>query len=461
MKSTITLTLVDGVTIIVPDSLDVLTTYVLQEHQDWFEDEIKFVRHLLQPGDNVIDIGANFGVYTLSMAKSVGSTGRVWAFEPASKTASFLTQSISSNDFGHVKLEQKALSNKAGEAKLSLDDNPEMNALVSGNENVVHSESVTLTTLDDSMDSCDWSDIEFVKLDAEGEEKNILLGGADFFDRESPLVQYEVKVGEELHLDLVHAFSEIGYDSYRLVPGLNILIPFDENEQADEFLLNLFSCEPDRAKKLADRGLLIRQTEPQHGMDSDGLSGDWLASMTALPYGKICAEVWRSDIAEGKSAEIKSALALYWLSRDASKSAEQRFAALKESFLTLKAVCETQPSYLRLSSLARVAREYGARAESGNALTILCGNIFQKGEIDLSEPFLPPGVRFDTLPPNETLPEWVAAGAVEELERNSSYSSFYTPELSKQRLETIHDLGFGSPEMERRMELLQRQASAR
>jgi hypothetical protein len=65
MSPTTTLTLVDGVRIIVPDSLNIITTYVLREQKDWFEDEIKFLRQLLQPGDRVIDVGANYGVYTL------------------------------------------------------------------------------------------------------------------------------------------------------------------------------------------------------------------------------------------------------------------------------------------------------------------------------------------------------------------------------------------------------------
>ena len=87
MIATTTLTMVDGVRIVVPDSLDLITPYVLLEQQDWFEDEIKFLRRLLQPGQKVIDVGANYGVYTLSMAQTVGPTGRVWAFEPASNTA--------------------------------------------------------------------------------------------------------------------------------------------------------------------------------------------------------------------------------------------------------------------------------------------------------------------------------------------------------------------------------------
>ena len=36
--------LVDGTKVVVPDSLELITSYVLQEHRDWFEDEIKFLR---------------------------------------------------------------------------------------------------------------------------------------------------------------------------------------------------------------------------------------------------------------------------------------------------------------------------------------------------------------------------------------------------------------------------------
>ena len=89
-----TVTLVDGTRVVVPDSLDLFTPYVLLEQQDWFEDEIKFLRRLLQPAMKVVDIGASYGVYTLSMATSVGPAGQVWAFEPASGTANLLEQGM-------------------------------------------------------------------------------------------------------------------------------------------------------------------------------------------------------------------------------------------------------------------------------------------------------------------------------------------------------------------------------
>ncbi|HKJ82801.1 MAG TPA: FkbM family methyltransferase, partial [Mariprofundaceae bacterium] len=110
MSSITTITMVDGVRVVVPDSLNLITPYVLMEQNDWFEDEIKFLRRLLQPGQKVIDIGANYGVYTLSMAQTVGATGEVWAFEPASSTAELLAKGIEANGFSHVVLEQSALS---------------------------------------------------------------------------------------------------------------------------------------------------------------------------------------------------------------------------------------------------------------------------------------------------------------------------------------------------------------
>jgi hypothetical protein len=71
-----------------------ITTYVLIEQEDWFEKEIAFVRRLLRPGMRAIDIGANYGTYTLAMAQAVAPEGRVWAYEPTSATARYLGKTI-------------------------------------------------------------------------------------------------------------------------------------------------------------------------------------------------------------------------------------------------------------------------------------------------------------------------------------------------------------------------------
>jgi FkbM family methyltransferase len=467
MASTTTLNMVGGVRIVVPDSMNLLTPYVLREQEDWFEDEIKFLRRLLQPGQKVIDIGANYGTYTLSMAKTVGPTGCVWAFEPASSTARLLAEGVAANRFSQVVLEQSALSSTCGTAQLSLNADSEMNALVHDNPLAGASESVSLLTLDECMARMGWHDIEFMKIDAEGEESNILRGGKRFFAELSPLVQYEIKAGAALHMELAQCFSDLGYDSYRLVPGLDLLVPFDATSPPDGYLLNLFCCKQDRAERLAVRGALTGSASLRAGVAAERFTAvsdrirsggqyGWGNTIARLPYGARLAGLWKQKMAEGDSSEVDAALSLYAVSRDSSFSSMDRFVALEASLNLLKDVCARAPSHLRLSSLARVARDYGARSLAANALRALANVILNQNQPDPGEAFLAPAERFDTIPPGDVIGDWVLAGVLEELERVGHYSSFYTGMSALQRLELIQKMGFGSAEMERRLHLLRK-----
>ena len=67
--SELSLRTIDGTHIIVPSSLDSITTYVILEQEKWFEKEMAFIARWLQPGMTAIDIGANLGVYCLPMAR--------------------------------------------------------------------------------------------------------------------------------------------------------------------------------------------------------------------------------------------------------------------------------------------------------------------------------------------------------------------------------------------------------
>jgi hypothetical protein len=88
------------------------------------------------------------------------------------------------------------------------------------------------------------------------------------------------------------------------------------------------------------------------------------------------------------------------------------------------------------------------------ALARLGESLQQK--VDPGEPFLAPGERFDSVPPRDAVKNWILAATLEEFERAGSYSSFYTGMAARQRLEIIRELGYGSAEMQRRLNLLQR-----
>jgi protein O-GlcNAc transferase len=463
MTSTATLEMVDGVRIVVPDSLNLITCYVLREQQDWFEDEIKFLRRLLRPGQHVIDIGANYGVYSLSMARTVGPTGRVWSFEPASSTARLLAQSIATNEFSHVVLEQCALSSVSGTLRLTLNENSELNELVRDSNSLRASEAVRVSTLDECGERHGWRDITFVKIDAEGEESNILGGGKRFFAEQSPLVQYEVKAGRNLHLELVDHFDALGYSSYRLVPGLDLLVPFDRKAGVDAFLLNLFACKKDRADALAEQGFLVQgQAAAMSSQFTDRVEYDWSSSLARLPYGKQLLGHWQQTMATtDASPEVADALHQYAMSRDTDLPGSHRFAALSRSVSLFKSLTERQPKGLRWASLARAAADLGERMLAAQALQQLCNEVHQKRQVDLSEPFLAPSQRFDTVVPGESIGDWIMAAALEEFERLAAFSSFYTRDTTLPRLGTIQSLGFASPEMQRRAALIRQRFGPR
>src|SRR5690349_9510323 len=90
------------ITLCLPPVLNAITTYVALEQEDWFEDEMAFVRRFLRPGMNAIDIGANYGVYGLTMARAVGPAGRVICIEPASETLAYLRFAIERNGLANI-----------------------------------------------------------------------------------------------------------------------------------------------------------------------------------------------------------------------------------------------------------------------------------------------------------------------------------------------------------------------
>jgi FkbM family methyltransferase len=453
--NTTLLTMVDGVRVVVPDSLDLITPYVLREQQDWFEDEIRFLRKILRAGQQVIDIGANYGVYTLSMAHAVGPKGKVWAFEPASSTADLLAQSIAANGFSHVILEKSALSSEIGSARLSLNDHSELNELIrDGSGGTSGNEVVPLTTLDDCLKQYEWKDIAVVKIDAEGEEANILKGGRAFFSALSPLIEYEVKAADTLHLELIDAFAALGYRSYRLIPGLNLLVPFHPDAAPDAYLLNLFCCKADRAALLAADGYLVDSPLGILSPASLPEKYHWRQSLAALPYGKQLLPRWEATVELGDSSDVESALLLFAYSQDVAQGMVKRLAALRHSFDILFRLCEKNPAHLRQASLARVAAACGARGVAVNALGKLSDAMIAQKHVDPSEPFLAPSARFDSLPPVNPIGNWVLASVMEELERLSALSSFFLGDANKGRLEFMIQLGFASEEMQRRLALV-------
>lgn len=145
----------------------------------------RFIRRYVRPGDLVVDVGANIGLFTIEMAARVGRYGRVHAFEPSREVFGVLTENVGINWFAErTRLHNTALGGKDGHVTL-MQDNQFRGSSVAGllpdqpmsstqHEGRFNSTDVPCRRMDSVLDAT--LPIRFVKIDVEGAEVDVLEG---------------------------------------------------------------------------------------------------------------------------------------------------------------------------------------------------------------------------------------------------------------------------------------------
>lgn len=149
--------------------------------------ETGLVKRRLKPGQTFIDIGAHIGYYSALAASIVGTTGRVYAFEPSPANAEVLRRNMAR--FGdRVKIFEAAVTDRAGRATLYLNPtNSGDNRLFrtpAKDRQSVEVETVALDTLPDLRDV----QADFIKIDIQGLEVKAIRGAAGLISRSPNLV---------------------------------------------------------------------------------------------------------------------------------------------------------------------------------------------------------------------------------------------------------------------------------
>ncbi|WP_017327796.1 FkbM family methyltransferase [Synechococcus sp. PCC 7336] len=440
-----------GVKVCVEDNLNSLTTYVLLEQGDWFEAEMAFIRRLIVPGMQVVDIGANHGVYTLTMAKLLQGQGQVTAYEPAHSVCKRLQQGVKANSLSTVEVVNAGLSDREGEATLFLSANSELNSLQQSSTHTER-ETIQLLTLDGELGRKDWWAIDFLKLDAEGEESKILAGGQEFFAKHSPLVMFELKHGRHINLSLIQQFQNLGYEPYSFVPGLTLLAPFDSTQPVDGYQLNLFACKEDRAQQLAERGLLVRELRKPPRPPQPSY---WLKAIAELAYAKPFLSQWQHFSTNSNSDRqvYLEGLNGYLLARSEQIGPGEKLAALQHAFACLQQAVLAKATFARCCSLARVAMDLGQRQIAVQILQSLVRTLGSGKSIAIGEPFLPVHPQYDTQRFGDNLQDWLFVSIFETYENSRAFSSYFSVRETVSLLSQVVRKSFHSSQSERRLQL--------
>jgi FkbM family methyltransferase len=138
----------------------------------------RFMARTVRPGATVVDVGANYGYYSLLLADLVGPKGRLHAVEPNPDAAALMSRSLALNGFtARSEVHEIALGAGEGEATLFVPEGEPKNAALVAGEEIERSGRQCAVGVR-SLDSLIGPDeaIGFIKIDAEGGEEAIIEG---------------------------------------------------------------------------------------------------------------------------------------------------------------------------------------------------------------------------------------------------------------------------------------------
>lgn len=147
----------------------------------------------LQNGQVVYDLGAHQGFLAMLACRLVGDSGSVEAFEPLPSNFALLNENIEMNCLVNCRAHQAAVSNAAGKVRFTTSFADVSNTYV--NKSVAYANATTeemnAVSLDELLKAGSIPKPDFIKIDVEGAELDVLHGARDLLRDQSPLVCLE------------------------------------------------------------------------------------------------------------------------------------------------------------------------------------------------------------------------------------------------------------------------------
>jgi len=191
--------------------------------------DTKIIREEIHEGDIVIDVGANIGYYTLIFAQLVGSSGKVFAFEPEPKNFEILKKNIEINNYQNIVAEQKIVSDKSGIVKLFIAEHGIVGHRINQEKSSQKFIEVESIILDNYIKKLNLDNkINFIKIDVEGSEPKVLEGTKEIIQKSNQL-----KIFTEFNREVV---KEYGIEPKEMIDlfyrnGFKIYLPnYKENK---------------------------------------------------------------------------------------------------------------------------------------------------------------------------------------------------------------------------------------
>jgi FkbM family methyltransferase len=161
---------------------------ILRSKQVWEPHILNTIHQYVKPGTIVLDIGAHIGTFTIAMAKAVGNTGSVYAFEPQCKIFRELKKNCELNEVTNVICHRIAIGDRQQIIEMDKETYPGSEGSTGIGQGGDLAEMRTI-------DSFNLENVSFIKIDVERSEEQVLDGMTNTIRKNKPIIIIELQGG--------------------------------------------------------------------------------------------------------------------------------------------------------------------------------------------------------------------------------------------------------------------------
>jgi FkbM family methyltransferase len=172
--------------------------------------EFELFEQLIEPGDIVIDVGANIGVLTIPLAKAVGKSGLVFAIDPQPHVFNCLCGNLFINNIHNVHAINRAAAHASGVMAFLPTVNYDVEAnfgsvFVTASKQEFSSQPIATIAIDEF----NLPKLKLLKIDVEGMELAVLEGAKETIKRTKPYLHFEFT---DNYVEPLKFLKEMDYD---------------------------------------------------------------------------------------------------------------------------------------------------------------------------------------------------------------------------------------------------------
>lgn len=248
--------LMNGVTI-PGEPIDEYITSFMFIHGYEHEKDYMISHKLLREGDVVLDIGANMGIWSMVPAAKFRDRFLVHAFEPVPAVYRRLVDNIAANHLEALyRTYNFALSDKTGKIAFQTDSRNSGKGFIA--DSAIESADVIeveVRKLSDVRREFGIDRVDYVKIDVEGAEMQVLLGDVELFSSpDAPIIFIEIidklqrRFGHSAD-ELIRSLESWGYQLFYLNRKTGKIQPLPA-DRAGLDLSDAFACKPHSKPRL-------------------------------------------------------------------------------------------------------------------------------------------------------------------------------------------------------------------